>query len=211
MKEREGLPEQKQAEIDWESINGWLEKVRASLEDGRRSAPEERRRILRDRAKVLARKPEREASDEVYIEVVEFRLAQERYAVESAFVREVYPLKELTPLPCTPPFVLGIVNVRGQILSVVDLKVLFELPEEGLTDLNRVIILRSNSMEFGILADAILGTRRVLLGQVQASLPTLTDVREEYLKGVTEERMVILDAEKLLADPRTVVHEEVKA
>jgi len=208
MKEREGSPEQKQAEIDWESIDGWLEKVRAGLEDGRRSAPEERRRILRDRAKVLARKPEREASDKVYIEVVEFGLAQERYAVESAFVREVYPLKELTPLPCTPPFVLGIVNVRGQILSVVDLKVFFDLPEEELTDLNRVIVLHSENMEFGMLADAILDTRRVLLSQVQASLPTLTDIREDYLKGVTEERTVILDAEKLLADPRMVVHEE---
>ena len=43
------------------------------------------------------------------------------------FVREVYPLKDYTPLPCTPPFVLGLVNVRGQIISVIDIKKFFDI------------------------------------------------------------------------------------
>ena len=197
-------------DIDGTSIHGRLEKIRATLESGLRATPEKRTRILRERAQALARPPEQENTGP-YLEVVEFRLARETYAVESAYVREVYPLKELTPLPCTPAFVLGIVNVRGKILSVVDLKEFFDLPEKGLTDLNRVIILHCGSMELGILADAIAGTRRVLLSQVQPSLPTLADVGEEYLKGVTAERLVILDAEKLLSDSRMVVHEEVRA
>lgn len=144
-----------------------------------------------------------------HIEVVEFVLAHERYAIESHYVREVTPLENLTPLPCTPAFVLGIVNVRGEILSVIDLKKFFDLPEKGLTDLNKVIVLQSGNMLFGILADVIAGVRCIPLTGIQPSLPTLTGVREEYLKGVTAERIVVLDAEKLLMDESIVVQEQV--
>lgn len=144
-----------------------------------------------------------------YVEVVVFVLAYETYGINTDYVREVYPLKDLTPLPCTPSFVAGIVNVRGKVLSVIDLKHLFELPAQGLTDLNRVIIISDDVMEFGILADAIVGVRHIPLEEIQTSLPTLTGVREEYLSGITAERLVILDAAKLLASSNIVVEEEV--
>src|SRR5439155_25417175 len=128
----------------------------------------------------------------------------------SSSVREVYPLKELTPLPCTPPFVLGIINVRGKILSVIDIKKFFDLPEKGLTDLNKVIIVHADEMELGILADALLGVRAIPLEELQPSLPTLTGIRAEYLKGVTKDRLVILDTEKILSDKGIIVHEEVE-
>jgi purine-binding chemotaxis protein CheW len=84
------------------------------------------------------------------------------------------------------------------------------LPEQGLSDLNKVIIVHNDAMEVGILADAILGIRRVPLKDIQSSLPPLTDVREAYLKGVTKERLVILNAEKLLLDKDIIVHENVE-
>lgn len=164
--------------------------------------------ILLARARLLAQEPEQEETAE-QIEVVTFLLAHETYGIETAFVREVYPLKDLTPLPCTPAFVAGIVNVRGQVMSVVDIKKFFELPEQGLTDLNKVVILSDGIMEFGILADAIVGVRNIPLRGIQPALPTLTGVREDYLRGVTAERLVILDAAKLLTDSNIVVHEEV--
>ena len=76
--------------------------------------------ILRARARVLARPRKQAPATETLLELLEFRLARERYAVEVRYVREVYPLKDLTPLPSTPPFVLGVVNVRGRILPVLD-------------------------------------------------------------------------------------------
>lgn len=124
-------------------------------------------------------------------------------------MREVYPLEELTPLPCTPPFVLGIVNLRGEILSVIDIKKFFDLPEKGLTDLNKVIVLEFEDMAFGIVADAISGVRRISRAAIQPSLPTLTGIREDYLQGVTAERVVVLDAEKLLNDEKLIVNEQV--
>jgi len=101
-----------------------------------RPTPAEKRAILKKRAQVLARAPKREDEAGECLEVVEFLLAYEQYGIESSYIREVYPLKDLTPLPCTPPFVLGIINVRGQILSVIDLKKIFDLPQKGLTELN---------------------------------------------------------------------------
>jgi len=196
--------------IDWGELRRRLEMSQSVLESGWAPQPAEKRTILKARAKALARKREQEAPVQEQIEVVEFLLAYERYALESSYVREVYPLKDLTPMPCTPPFVLGIINVRGQILSVIDLKTFFDLPEKGLTDLNKVMIVKDDSMQLGILADTILGVRSIPVQDVQAPLPTLTGVREEYLRGVTKERLVVLDVGKILSDKNIVVHEEVQ-
>lgn len=169
----------------------------------------EKRTVLKKRAQALARVPKDEDEAGECLEVVEFLLAYEKYGIESFYIREVYPIKDLTPLPCTPPFVLGIINVRGQILSVIDLKKFFDLPEKGLTDLNRVIIIQVENMEFGILADAIHTIRLIPVKEIQPSLPTLSGIRAEYLRGVTSDRLVVLNVAKILADPGLVVHEEV--
>ena len=189
-------------------VHEHLEQAQAVPEGGFLPGREESLEILRARARSLARERTREEAGEEHIDVVAFMLAHETYGVESSCVREVCPLKDLTPVPCTPPFVLGIINVHGQILSVIDIRKFFELPCEALTDLNRVIILHSSEMEFGILADAVLGLRSIPAGDIQSSLPTLTDVRGDYLKGVTGDRVVVLDAKKILADSRIVVKEE---
>lgn len=203
-------PGKKKTPIDWREIERRMEAMRVAIEHAWAPAPEEAKRILKTRAQALARAAEAAEAADAYIEVVEFTLAYERYAIESHCVREVYPLDNLTPLPCTPAFVLGIVNVRGEILSVIDIKKFFDLPEKGLTDLNKVIVLQSGDIVFGMLADAIIGTRRIPIADIQPSLPTLTGIREEYLKGVTPECSVILDAEKLLADEKIVVREQVE-
>lgn len=166
-------------------------------------------RILRARAQALARPPEEPPAAATLLELLEFRLADERYALETRFVREVHPLKDLTPLPGVPAFVLGIVNVRGRIVPVLDLKKFFDLPERGLTDLHRIILIGGKDLELGILADATTGVRSVAADTLQPSLPTLAGIRSEYLKGVTAERLVVLDVLRILADPKIIVHEEV--
>ena len=94
-------------------------------------------------------------------------------------------------------------------IAVVDLKKFFDLPASGLHDLHEVIILHSEEMNLGILADDVVGVRRVPVSQLQASLPTLRGIGQQYLRGVTGERLVVLDAGKLLADKTLIVNEEV--
>lgn len=200
-------PQKTNMAIDWREAERRLEAARVAIERIWAPTAEDTRRILKERALALAREAVPAEAADAGIEVIEFLLAHERYAVASEYVREVYPLEDITPLPCTPAFMLGIVNVRGEILSVIDIKKFFDLPEKGLTDLNKVIVLESADMVFGIVADAISGVRRIPRADIQPSLPTLTGIREDYLLGVTAERVVILDAEKLLNDEKLIVNE----
>lgn len=196
--------------IDWTAIHRRIENASLVLERRIRPTGEERARILRARAKTLAREQVHQQRPEQSLEVVEFLLAHERYALDASFVREVCPVREITQLPATPAFMLGIINVRGQIVSVIDLKKFFDLPQTGLTDFNKVIILRDGPMEFGLLADAVAGVHRLPLTDIQPPLPTLTGIRAEYLRGVTEQRLVILDGARILADPKIIVREDVQ-
>jgi purine-binding chemotaxis protein CheW len=142
------------------------------------------------------------------IAILEFRLAYESYGIESDRVDEVWPIRAYTQLPCMPPVVFGVVNVRGRIATVFDLRRLFELPEGGISDLNKVILLRGEEGGFGILADAVTGIRHVPLCDLQPGLPTLTGVRQDYLKGVTPDQVAVLDADRLLRDPKLVINEQ---
>ena len=205
------LRKPKRAAVDWTEVRARLDASEAAAEQAWTPGADEAKRILRERALALAAEPAGMQDLDQSIEVVEFLLEHERYAVETCHVREVYPLENLTPLPCTPAFVLGIVNLRGEIVSVIDVRKFFDLPQTGLPDLNKVIVLESGNMVFGILADAILGVRRIALAEIQPSLPTLTGIREKYLRGITPERTVVLDAAKLLADEDIVVQEQVGA
>lgn len=194
--------------IDWQSVRQRLDAVSDIISRG--LSPEEEKGILKARARALACESGGEETFAEHIEILEFLLGYENYGIELAWVDETLPLKDLTPVPCTPPFVLGLINVRGRIVSVIDLRMFFDLPEKGLTDLNKVIIVRDGDMEFGILADALVGVRVLPLTDLQPSLPTLTGIREEFLRGVTGDRLALLDMGKIVADKRLTVREEVE-
>jgi purine-binding chemotaxis protein CheW len=196
--------------LDWGNLHRRLDASQAALKQRLTPGLEEKQKILRARARQLAAGGKGEAtSPQALLDVAEFVLGPEHYGIESRHIREIHPLSEFTPLPCTPAFVLGLVNVRGQILSIINIKKLFDLPEKGLTDLNKVIIVRDFHMEIGILADAILGMRSIAPEDLHPSLPTLTGLRAEYLKGITKDSLVVLDLEKILADKKILVDEVV--
>jgi purine-binding chemotaxis protein CheW len=166
---------------------------------------EHRLRVLRERAKALARPPAADADAGDSHEVLEFALASERYAIATRHVREVHALRQLTPLPGAPAFVRGIVNVRGRIVPVVDLKEFLGLPQSGITDLHRVILVGNDALEFGLVADMGLGVRRVPKAALLPPMSTLGGMGAEYVMGVTSEHLVMLDMDRILADPRILV------
>jgi purine-binding chemotaxis protein CheW len=194
--------------IDWTEIHQRMAAAEAAIAHAGRASGDETRAVLKTRAEALARENDDGALARESLEVVSFLLGQEKYGVESCYVREVWPLNELTPLPGTPPFVLGIVNVRGQVLSVIDIRKLFDLPQKGVGDLDRIIVLQNGVMELGILGNSILGVVQIPTDELQPTLPTLTGLRGEYLKGVTPDRMAILNAARLLSDENIIVREE---
>ena len=187
-----------------------LEKARKILEQGEATTLQDTVDILNKRARALARVPDEQTAATAMLEVVEFVLGSGKYAIEVAHVREVGPLKELTSLPSTPSFVLGIVHLHGRVLSVIDIGNFLALPRRGLSDLDKLIVICNNELEFGVLADDILGVRVMPLADIQLMLPTLSGAQQEYIKGITLEGEVVLDAEKLLSDKKIVVHQDTK-
>jgi purine-binding chemotaxis protein CheW len=195
--------------VDWDRVKQRLAAAEEALARGFAPTDEERRRIAQARADAVAQQRLATPQPGQGIEVVEFVLAGQHYAVEAKWVREVQPLKELTPLPCTPAFVSGMIHAHGRILALIDLKTFFELPESGLTDLNKVIILQQADTEFGILAERIVGVRRLPTASIRASSFSTPDKRSRYLRGEAPGPLMVLDAGLLLSDPSIVVDEEV--
>nr|WP_320049604.1 chemotaxis protein CheW [uncultured Desulfuromonas sp.] len=160
--------------------------------------------ILQQRADVLAQ-PEAATTAHRFLAVVEFRLGQERYAFELSQVKKVIPVSALVPLPGAPKFVAGITHFSGQILSVVDLRTFFDLPMPKDEGHQKLLVLRAQGMQMAVLAEEILGVCDLEEDRLQADLPTLTGIRNRYLKGVSPDQTILLDVSKMVSDEQLIV------
>jgi len=160
--------------------------------------------VLAERARAAAQ-PEEEPHETALSEILTFRLTNQEYAVETRYVREVFIIREITPVPGTPGFIAGICAARGEIISIVDLARFFSIPEQGLTDLNRVIVLSDGTMTFGILADYITDIGTTLAGDLAPVEPGATPIGARYLLGTAEGSRIVLDAAAILTDPAMVI------
>jgi len=158
-----------------------------------------RRQVLEERARQLARVPDEPARAGEVLELVGFVLAGERYGIESRFVREVARLSRFTPVPGTPAFVLGVTNLRGEILALFDLRRLLGVVTEGVTDLGRIVVLGEHRREFGLLADA--ASEILWVPGASLAQPATTWGRT-YVRGVSPDGVIVLSGEALLRDPQ---------
>ncbi|HEY9103436.1 chemotaxis protein CheW [Chitinimonas sp.] len=189
----------------WSNLHRRLDELAEQLSRGFDETPESVASHLAVRSEHWAAAPV--APTYSMRDVLVFTLGDETYGIELCHVDEVVPLRQLTPLPGTPPFVSGIVNVRGRIVSVTDLRVFFEMPRRGLADRNHLLVLKSSDMEFGLLADRILGVQAIDMDGLQGELANLTGLRRAFLRGITSTQSIILDGAKLLADAALRVDE----
>jgi purine-binding chemotaxis protein CheW len=192
-------------QIDWEEVRERLAQVRAATEEAQTLSPERGRALMEERARELARlPPEAERQTEI-LEVVCFALANERYAVETRYVREVKELSDYTAIPGAPPFLLGVINLRGEILAVIDLRKFFTVVERGVTDQSRVVVLGSERAEFGVLADATHEVVTLRTEEVHEPPGSVAGIGREYLRGVSKDALIVLDGAVLLADTRLFI------
>ena len=169
---------------------------------------EEKQKIFEERARILARRPRGDSVGEG-IAVVTFTLGGERFGIESSCIREIRPLASCTPIPCTPPFVLGAIHIRRRIVPIIDLEKLLNLPGGASRGPTQVIVLNGDGMEFGVLAEGDVASASIRHADLQPLLPTLTGIRGEFVKGIMPGPMVVLDGRKLLSSGKIVVHETV--
>ncbi|MBX9688760.1 MAG: chemotaxis protein CheW [Candidatus Obscuribacterales bacterium] len=161
-----------------------------------------KKEILRARSRQLA-KQQAKLIDEDSFEVAEFLLGNESYSFELEHLREVCTLAEVTYIPCSPDFVVGVINLRGQIIPIIDILTFLNITgNERLQVYNKAIIVQKDKLVVGILADEVVGAKKISTGSLQFTLHGLEGHGSQYLKGVTKERLVILDADKILVDER---------
>lgn len=187
--------------IDWAAIRARLEKA-----DGA-DDPDAARELLRARARELARLPDPGPApdDGDALQVLVFELGGARYAVDTEWVAQACALPSLTALPGLPNHVAGVADFRGQVLAVLELRVLLSLPVTRLGEPTALVVLRGESMEFALLADAIVGVARYARAALAGALPGLGALRAGYLLGVAPDRTAVLDAGRMLADRSLVV------
>lgn len=170
--------------------------------------PEQTRRILEQRARALARPPAAEEPAGT-IEMVVLALGSERYGVDAQHVREVLVLAGLAPVPGTPAFWSGLVNVRGTLYPVLDLRRYLSLPDAPAADRpGSVVLVCGARLTIGIAVDGTPETRRVPTAAIGPALSGVPQALRAAVRGVTDDLLTVLDVEALLADPTLVVRKE---
>jgi len=167
---------------------------------------EKTKAILAERARALIKSTEIQTGET--LQVVPFSLANETYGIATEFVREVQPLGAFTPVPCTPDFVVGVINIRGSIYSVIDIRSFLNVSKKEITDLTKVILVDAAGLEVGILADDVSGATSIPLSEIKPPLAAQSAAKEEYVQGVTPNMLIILNLEAILRDDRIIVQQE---
>ncbi len=166
---------------------------------------EQKQAILQERADALAQTPIKASKRENQVDVLEFVIAGEKFAVEAKYVREANKLAGVTPLPCTPPFVLGLINFRGQILALLDLRSFLELEARSHSSDLQVVVLQNEHIQSGFAVDEIIGISSIPENELQSPKQLVSAAVAPLLKGVRLDQLSLIDVEKLFADPRIVV------
>jgi purine-binding chemotaxis protein CheW len=189
---------------DWAAIRGSMKRAERAMQDALEPSPERARAIMDARAEALARVIASDSA-EARINVIAFELNKERYAVETRFVREIIRFSDYTTLPGTPAYVVGVTNLRGTVLAVIDLRSFFNVAQKGVTDLSRVIVLGTTAVEFGILADEVHGQFNIAEADILAE--TGGQTRSGFLKGVMSDATLVLDGDTLITDRRFFIEQ----
>jgi purine-binding chemotaxis protein CheW len=186
--------------IDWEDV--WR-----SLEWGGKGHSENIEETLVRRADKYARLPEINVlADQDTLKVLVFVQGHERYAVPVQCVVRGVAEPHITPLPCVPDYYNGVINLRGQILSVLNLRRFWALPVVESSEPPKLIVVRAGVFELALLADNVLEMAALPLAEV---VPAVTaGVGLAHVQGVSADGIVIVDIESLVTDRRLVIHEE---
>jgi purine-binding chemotaxis protein CheW len=180
--------------IDWQSLRRELE-----WEQSNRQEDTNLRRLQQRARQYAALLPNAQADEVATASVLAFQLGRERYALDVMLVRSVRTAGRITAVPGVPYFYPGVVNLRGQITTVLDLRGFFDVQQRSPEPARELIIVQANALELALLAHHIEGVAQIPLSHIEP----LPDVR--YSRGVTSDGLVLLDILSLFEDERLIV------
>lgn len=146
------------------------------------------------------------------LQIVIFGLGSEEYGVDISSLREIIRMVEITRIPKLPDFIEGVINLRGQTTTVIDLRKRFDM-DPTLDDSSRIIIADLKGESIGMIVDSVSEVKSISLDDID-SVPSIKDTRtQDYLKGICKlgDRIIIfLDHEKILNELELAQAEKVK-
>jgi len=136
------------------------------------------------------------------LKVIVFQLNQEEYALPVSYVGAIERIHPITRVPETSRFVKGVINLRGVIIPIIDLRMRFGMEETELTDENRMIIVNYKELEVGLIVDAASDVIDFPAEEIEPNPVVVGREAAGYIEGVIkldERLLILLDLEKVLA------------
>lgn len=150
-------------------------------------------------------------ADDAMLQWVTFRLDNETYGINVMQVQEVLRHTEIAPVPGAPNYVLGIINLRGNVVTVIDTRNRFGLPSTEITDNTRIVIIEADKHVVGILVDAVAEVVYLRQSEIETAPNVGNEESSKFIQGVchkNEELLILVDLDKLLTDEEWAEMEE---
>lgn len=144
----------------------------------------------------------KEAAD-IVLQWVTFKLQEETYGINVMQVQEVLRYTEIAPVPGSPDYVMGIINLRGNVVTVIDTRARFGLPPGEVTDNSRIVIIEAEKQVIGILVDSVAEVVYLKQSDIDTAPNVGTDESARFIQGVSNregELLILVDLNKLLSD-----------
>ena len=141
--------------------------------------------------------------DDQVLQWVTYRLGDETYGINVMQVQEVLRYTEIAPVPGAPSYVLGIINLRGNVVTVIDTRKRFGLDCSDTTDQTRIVIIESDSQVIGILVDAVAEVVYLRQSEIEATPNVGNEENAKFIQGVchkNDELLILVDLEKFMTD-----------
>jgi len=136
------------------------------------------------------------------IQLVVFELADESYGVEISRVQDINRMQEITEIPHSPESVVGVINLRGRVIPVVDLRTRFGMPGAEHTKSTRIVVVQMGEEPIGMIVDAVSQVLRIPTKVIEPPSPVLTSLDSRYLLGIAkleDELVILLDLDYVLS------------
>jgi purine-binding chemotaxis protein CheW len=141
--------------------------------------------------------------DSRVIQLVGFRLGDEDYAIAITKIQEIILMKPITRIPEVPHFIEGLINLRGVVIPIINLRKRFGMPHRDQDEETRTIVVSLDDKTIGCVVDAVTRVMRVTEDQIQQAPTALMAVSQRYISGLAkldDRLLIVLDVEKLF-DP----------
>ncbi len=144
-----------------------------------------------------------EAANDPVSQYVTFRLDDETYGINVMQVQEVLRVSEIAPVPGASPYVLGIINLRGNVVTVIDTRNRFGLSPKEIDDASRIVIIEAEKQVIGILVDSVSEVVDLRSSEIESTPNVGNEESSRYIQGVATqdgELLILVDLNKLLTD-----------